>query len=133
MKNNVKNVAFVTTDFHTNWVNDARIKTWPEDGGPIDSGIKDFIAGGVADDLFGNEIDDVAGQKNSWPLVDGAYLLRKPPDGPGMECSNMITYGYVQLEASAKSLKVVLKDNKGKQMVNAGDKKPCGPWVLSAK
>jgi len=50
-----------------------------------------------------------------------------------MECSNMITYGYVQLEASAKSLKVVLKDNKGKQMVNAGDKKPCGPWVLSAK
>jgi alkaline phosphatase D len=133
LKSNVKNVAFVTTDFHSNWVNDARIKTWPEDGGPIDSGIKDFIAGGVADDLFGNEIDDVAGQDNTWPLVDSAYLLKKPPDGPGMECSNMVTYGYVQVEASAKSLKVVLKDNKGKQMVNAGDKKPCGPWVLSAK
>jgi alkaline phosphatase D len=133
LKNNVKNVAFVTTDFHTNWVNDARIKTWPEDGGPIASGIKDFIAGGVADDLFGNEIDDVAGRDNTWPLVDNAYLLKQPPDGPGMECSNMVTYGYVQVEASAKSLKVVLKDNKGKQMTNAGDKKPCGPWVIAAK
>ena len=133
LKSNVKNVAFVTTDFHTNWVNDARIKTWPENGGPIDSGIKEFIAGGVADDLFGNEIDGVAGKDNTWPIVDNGYLLQKPPNGPGMECSNMITYGYVQLEASAKSLKVVLKDNTGKQMVNAGDKKPCGPWVLSAK
>jgi alkaline phosphatase D len=133
LKNNVKNVAIVTTDFHTNWVNDARTKTYPEDGGPVPSGIKEFIAGGVADDLFGNEIDDVAGRENTWPLVDSAYLLKRPPDGPGMECSNMITYGYVQLEASAKSLKVVLKDNKGKQMTNAADKKPCGPWVLSAK
>jgi phosphodiesterase/alkaline phosphatase D-like protein len=133
LKNNVKNVAVVTTDFHTNWVNDARIKTWPEDGGPIPSGIKEFIAGGVADDLFGNEIDDVAGKDGTWPLVDGAYLLRQPPDGPGMECSNMVTYGYVQLEASAKSLKVVLKDNKGKQMTNAADNKPCGPWTLTAK
>src|SRR3954454_7327219 len=133
LKNNVKNVAFVTTDFHSNWVNDARIKTWPEDGGPVNSGIKDFIAGGVADDLFGNEIDDVAGQKNTWPLVDSAYLLKNPPDGPGMECSNMVTFGYAQVEASAKSLKLVLKDNKGQQMKNASDQKPCGPWVLAAK
>jgi hypothetical protein len=115
-------------------VNDARIKTWPEDGGPVNSGIKEFIAGGVADSLFGNEIDDIAGRPGTWPLVDSAYLLKQPPDGPGMECSNMVTYGYVQLEASAKSLKVVLKDNKGRQMTNAsGDKKPCGPWVISAK
>jgi phosphodiesterase/alkaline phosphatase D-like protein len=134
LKNTVKNVAIVTTDFHTNWVNDARIKTWPEDGGPVNSGIHEFIAGGVADDLFGNEIDDTAGRPGTWPLVDSAYLLKQPPDGPGMECSNMITYGYVQLEASAKSLKVVLKDNKGRRMTNAsGDKAPCGPWVISAK
>jgi hypothetical protein len=133
LKNNVKNVAIVTTDFHSNWVNDARIKTWPEDGGPVNSGIKEFIAGGVADSLFGNEIDDIAGRPGTWPLVDSAYLLKQPPDGPGMECSNMVTYGYVQLEASAKSLKVVLKDNKGKQMTNASDKKKCGPWTLSAK
>jgi hypothetical protein len=39
----------------------------------------------------------------------------------------------VQLEAGAKSLKVVLKDNKGKQMTNASDGKPCGPWAISAK
>jgi phosphodiesterase/alkaline phosphatase D-like protein len=134
LKDNVKNVAIVTTDFHTNWVNDARIKTYPEQGGPVNSGIKEFIAGGVADDLFGNELDDAAGRPGTWPLVDSAYLLKQPPDGPGMECSNMITFGYVQVEAGAKSLKVVLKDNKGRQMANAsGDKKPCGPWTISAK
>ncbi|HEX6712768.1 MAG TPA: alkaline phosphatase D family protein, partial [Thermoleophilaceae bacterium] len=46
LKNNVKNVAIVTTDFHSNWVVDARIKTWPEHGGPVPSGIKEFVAGG---------------------------------------------------------------------------------------
>lgn len=131
LKSNVKNVAVITTDFHANWVSDARIKTWPENGGPVNSGIKEFIAGGVSDDLFGNEIDAIAGQDNTWQLVDSAYLLKPPPDGPGMECSNMITYGYAQVEASATQLKVVLKDNKGRQMTNAsGDRKPCGPWVF---
>jgi phosphodiesterase/alkaline phosphatase D-like protein len=133
LKSNVKNVAVVTTDFHTNWVNDARIKTYPENGGPVPSGIKEFIAGGVADSLFGREIDGVTGQPDSWKLVDAAYLSRQPPDGPGMECSNMVTFGYAQLEASASSLKVVLKDNRGNHMTNAADSKPCGPWVLKAK
>ena len=44
LKNSVKNVAIVSTDFHSNWVNDARIKTWPEDGGPINSGVQEFIS-----------------------------------------------------------------------------------------
>jgi hypothetical protein len=114
-------------------VNDARIKTWPEDGGPVPSGIKEFVAGGVADQTFGEEIDAVTGQDGTWKVVDSAYMVRKPPDGLGMECSNMTTFGYVQLEASAKSLKVVLKDNRGKQMTNTTGGKPCGPWVLKAK
>src|SRR4051812_7551126 len=133
LKNNVKNVAILTTDFHSNWVNDARIKTWPEDGGPVPSGIKEFIAGGVADDLFGHEIDGVAGRPNTWPIVDGGYLLRQPPDGPGMECSNMVTFGYAQVEATASLLTVVLKDGNGQQVKNASDSKPCGPWVLAAR
>jgi phosphodiesterase/alkaline phosphatase D-like protein len=133
LKDSVKNVAVVTTDFHTNWVNDARIKTYPEDGGPLPSGVKEFVAGGVADQLFGHEIDGVTGQDGSWKLVDGAFLNRQPPDGPGMECSNMVTFGYAQLQASASSLKVVLKDNSGKQMSNAADGKRCGPWVLKAR
>jgi alkaline phosphatase D len=133
LKNSVKNVAIVTTDFHTNWVNDARIKTYPENGGPVPSGVKEFIAGGVADQLFGREIDAVTGQADSWKLVDGAFINKQPPDGPGMECSNMVTFGYAQLEANGSTLKVALKDNKGKQMTNAADGKPCGPWALSAR
>src|SRR4051794_837782 len=133
LKKSVKNVAVVTTDFHSNWVNDARIKTWPENGGPVNSGVKEFIAGGVADQLFGREVDAVVGKPNSWPIVDSAYLLQKPPNGPGMECSNMVTFGYAQLTATAKKLTVELKDNRGKQMKGATNKKPCGPWKLKAK
>jgi hypothetical protein len=101
LKSNVKNVAFITTDFHTNWVNDARIKTFPEDGGPIDSGVMEFIAGGVADHTFGAEIDAFTGSAGSWKLVDNIYLNKPPPDGPGMRCSNPVTYGYAQVQATA--------------------------------
>ena len=45
----------------------------------------------------------------------------------------MVTFGYAQVEASATSLKVILKDNKGQQIKNASDQKPCGPWALAAK
>jgi phosphodiesterase/alkaline phosphatase D-like protein len=133
LKNKVKNVAIVSTDFHTNWVNDARIKTFPEDGGPINSGIREFIAGGVADQLFGYEIDAFSGTPDSWKAIDGAFMMRPPPDGPGMECSNMITFGYVQVEASPNRLKVEMKDNTGRQIKNALDGKPCGPYIQTAR
>jgi alkaline phosphatase D len=133
LKSNVKNVVSVTTDFHTNWVNDARIKTYPEDGGPVESGIMEFVAGGVADHLFGHEIDAFTGSKDSWKLLESAFLMRPPPDGPGMQCSNMVTYGYVQVAASAKTLTVSMKDNQGKQISNAQDGKPCGPYRLVAR
>jgi phosphodiesterase/alkaline phosphatase D-like protein len=133
LKASVKNVAFVTTDFHSNWVNDARIKTFPEDGGPIDSGVMEFVAGGVADQTFGKEIDAFTKSPDSWKLIDNLYMDKPPPDGPGMQCSNMVTYGYAQLQATAAKLTVTLKDNKGKQMTNSQDGKPCGPFVLKAK
>ena len=133
LKANVKNVAIVTTDFHSNWVNDARIKTWPENGGPVNSGINEFITGGVADSLFGQEIDDVAGKPGTWKLADGAFFTQPPPNGPGMRCSNMVTYGYAQVAATSKTLTVELKDNRGKQMTNASNGTPCGPYVMKAK
>ena len=133
LKANVKNVAFLTTDFHANWVNDARIKTFPEDGGPIDSGVMEFVAGGVADRTFGKEIDAFTGSADSWKLIDNLYLKKPPPDGPGMLCSNMVSYGYAQVEATATKLTVSMKDNKGKPIVDAETSKPCGPYVLSAK
>jgi alkaline phosphatase D len=133
LKANVKNVAFMTTDFHANWVNDARIKTFPEDGGPIDSGVTEFLAGGVADQTFGKEIDAFTGSTDSWKLIDNLYMEKAPPDGPGMQCSNMVTYGYAQVQATASTLTVTMKDNTGKTIANAMDGKPCGPFVLAAK
>jgi phosphodiesterase/alkaline phosphatase D-like protein len=134
LKHNVKNVAFLTTDFHTNWVNDARIHTFPEDGGPMNSGIMDFIAGGVSDDLFGKEVDAFTHQTDSWKVLDPGFFLRQPPNGPGMQCSNMIKFGYLEVTAAAKKLTVTMKDNAGKQItMPSSNNKPCGPYVLGAK
>ena len=133
LKNNVKNVAFLSTDFHTNWANDARIHTFPEDGGLVDSGIMDFITGGVSDDLFGREIDAYVGKPDSYKLIEGGFVLPQPPDGLGMQCSNMVSYGYLEVSASAKTLKVAMKDNAGKEIQQPSDNKVCGPFVLNAK
>jgi phosphodiesterase/alkaline phosphatase D-like protein len=133
LRDNVKNVAFMTTDFHTNWVSDARLSTFPEDGGEVKSGIMDFIAGGVSDHLFGAEIDEFAQRADSYKALDGAFMRNAPPNGVGFQCSNMVTFGYLQVTAKAGTLKVELKDNQGKQISNSNDGSACGPYVLNAK
>jgi phosphodiesterase/alkaline phosphatase D-like protein len=134
LKRNVKNVAFLTTDFHTNWVNDARIHTFPEDGGLVNSGIMDFIAGGVSDDLFGKEVDAFTGSTDSWKLIDNAFILNKPPSGVGMQCSNMVKFGYLEVTAAAKKLTIDMTGNDGKRItMPSRANAPCGPYVLKAK
>jgi len=39
----------------------------------------------------------------------------------------------VQLEAGTGSVPFVPKDSRGKQVVNAADKKPGGRWLLEAR
>jgi phosphodiesterase/alkaline phosphatase D-like protein len=133
LKANVKNVAFMTTDFHTNWAGDARIHTFPEEGGLLNSGISDFIAGGVSDQPFGREIDAFTGRADSYKLLDGGFVLNAPPNGLGMQCSNMVTFGYLQVTAAARKLTVAMKDSNGKEITQTADNKVCGPFVLNAK
>lgn len=133
LRDNVKNVAFMSTDFHSNWVTDARITTFPEEGGEQKSGIMDFMAGGVADHLLGDEIDEFAQRPDSYKALDGAFFRNAPPNGTGFQCSNLVKYGYLQVTASSTTLKVDMKDNAGKQMTNDNDGTACGPYVLTAK
>lgn len=133
LRDNVKNVAFMSTDFHANWVTDARITTFPEEGGEQKSGIMDFMAGGVADHLLGSEIDAFAGRKDAYKAIDGAFFRNAPPNGTGFQCSNLVKYGYLQVTATSSTLKVETKDNAGKPMTNDNDGSACGPYVLAAK
>jgi hypothetical protein len=126
-------MAFMTMDFHSNWVSDARLTTFPEEGGEQKSGILDFVAGGVADSLWADEIDFFTGRKDSYKALDGAFWRNAPPNGTGFQCSNPKKYGYLQVTASPKTLKVELKDNDGKQIANDNDGTKCGPYVVNAK
>jgi phosphodiesterase/alkaline phosphatase D-like protein len=134
LKANVKNVAFFSTDFHANWVNDARLASFPEEGGPTDTGIMDFVAGGVADNKFSNEIDDFTKSKGSYRLFEDLFFKKPSPDGPGMQCVSTNVYGYAQVEATATQLTVTLKDIDGKTVKEEGDNpRTCGPYVIKAK
>lgn len=130
---NVKNVAFLTTDFHANWVSDARFKTWPEEGGPVDSGIMDFVGGGVADGTFGYEIDDFTNNEGTRNAASALFYGKQPPDGPGYQCSNINAFGYMQVSASAKELVVQMKTVDGKTVTDDTSGAVCGPYKLAAK
>ncbi|MEA2426781.1 MAG: alkaline phosphatase, partial [Thermoleophilaceae bacterium] len=68
LKTNVKNVVFLTTDTHANLYGDARFSTFPEEGGPVDSGINEMVTGPVATMTFAKEIDNAAGKQGSGDL-----------------------------------------------------------------
>lgn len=136
LKQNVKNVVFFSTDMHSNWVNDARITTFPEEGGTEDSGITDFVSGGVATHLFGEEIDEFIGQPGCqcYRVLEDGFFKPEPPNGTGMRCTNMAKYSYDQVTVTSRTLTVRKKDADGKTVVENGDNpRTCGPYTLTAK
>jgi alkaline phosphatase D len=122
LRDNVKNVIFLTTDVHATMINDARLKTL-ESGGPQNSGITDVTVGPVATANFGREIDEVTGQPNSYQLVDSAFLTPPPPDGVGMRCSVLDQFSYGQVKVTSTQLTITPKDINGTPQSDNGQ--PC--------
>jgi alkaline phosphatase D len=118
LRDNVKNVIFLTTDVHATMVNDARLKTL-ESGGPVNSGIFDVTVGPVATANFGREIDDVTGQQGSYQLVDSAFLTPPPPDGVGQRCSILDKFSYGQVRVTSTELTVTPKNIDGTPQTDA--------------
>ena len=121
LKANVKNVVFLSTDFHANWVNEANVRTFPEEGGLEGSGIWDFVSAGVATHLFADEVDELTGNQGSYRLLEEGFLKQAPPNGTGMKCANGNRFSYAQVTVRAKSVTVTLKDVDGKTIVEEGD------------
>ena len=128
LKDNVKNVVFLTTDIHANLVNDARLKTL-EDGGPVNSGILEVASGPSGTDTFADDINDATGNPNAANLANQFFLRRPPPDGPGIRCSNLDVFSYGQVKVTSKKLTIALKDANGRT-VKDPDGKNCGPYVV---
>jgi alkaline phosphatase D len=122
LRDNVKNVVFLTTDVHATLINDARLKTL-ESGGPVNSGIMDVTVGPVATANFGIEIDQTTGQQDSYKLVDGAFLTPPPPGGVGMRCSVLDQFSYGQVRATSTALTITPKDINGQVQTDNGQ--PC--------
>ena len=122
LRQNVKNVMFLTTDVHATLVNDARFQTL-EAGGAQDSGILDFTVGSAATANFKLEIDDVTGP-GSGDLVKAGFLDVPPPNGPGMRCSVIDQFSYGQVKVTRNRLTVTPKGIDGRPLAD------CPPLVL---
>jgi phosphodiesterase/alkaline phosphatase D-like protein len=132
LKDNVKNVVFLTTDTHGNLYNDARFSTFPEEGGTVDSGINELVTGPIATMTFAKEIDGAANRQGAGDLVTAGFFKQPPPNGPGMQCAATDVYSYTEVKVTGKAVTLTPKDLNGKP-VKQKDATACGPFTIAAK
>jgi phosphodiesterase/alkaline phosphatase D-like protein len=134
LKDNVKNVVFLTTDTHANMYNDARLSTFPEEGGPVNSGINEMVTGPVATMTFTKEINNAAGRNDAGDLVTSAFFKPPPPDGVGMQCAATDVYSYTEVKVTSTAITLTPKDLNGNPVKEKGTGTPrCGPFTIAAK
>jgi phosphodiesterase/alkaline phosphatase D-like protein len=127
---NVRNVVFLTTDTHANFVNEVRYKTL---GGPPEgTGIWEVVTGPVATNTFAKEIDGFLGTPGAGTAIGALFFKPPPPNGMGMRCAALDTYSYSQVTVTARTLTVAMKDAKGRPVQDATGVE-CKPLVLSAR
>jgi phosphodiesterase/alkaline phosphatase D-like protein len=127
---NVKNVVFLTTDTHANFVNEVRYSTLG--GPPESSGIWEVVTGPVATNTFAREIDGFLGTPGAGTAIGALFFKPPPPNGMGMRCAALDTYSYSQVTVTASKLTVAMKDAKGRPVQEATGAE-CAPLVLTAR
>jgi phosphodiesterase/alkaline phosphatase D-like protein len=131
LHDNVKNVVFITTDTHANFVNDVRFQTLEPDG-PVDSGITEVVTGPVATRPFAKEIDNILGTNGAGILISGLFFKPAPPRGVGMRCVAPEVYSYAEVSVSAWTLTITPKDTAGRIVTDITGQ-PCTPIVIQAR
>ena len=127
---NVRNVVFLTTDTHANFVNEVRYSTLG--GVPEGSGIWEVVTGPVATNTFAKEIDGFLGTPGAGTAIGALFFKPPPPNGMGMRCAALDTYSYSQVMVTARTLTVAMKDAKGRPVQEATGVE-CEPLVLTAR
>jgi alkaline phosphatase D len=111
--------------------NDVRLKTL-EDGGPVNSGILEVTSGPSGTDSFKDDINDDTGNPQVGDLANTFFLRQQPPNGPGIQCSNLDVFSYGQVTVTSRKLTIQLKDAGGRTVTDP-DGKPCGPYVVTRR
>ncbi|HEX4747371.1 MAG TPA: alkaline phosphatase D family protein [Gaiellaceae bacterium] len=130
LRDNVKNVVFLTTDTHANLVNEIRSRTLS--GAPESYGIWEVVTGPVATNTFAREIDGFLGQMGAGTAIGALFFKPAPPNGMGMRCAALDTYSYAQVTVTARRFTVALKDDKGGPVREATGA-VCAPLTLIAR
>jgi phosphodiesterase/alkaline phosphatase D-like protein len=135
LRDNTKNVVFLTTDVHASMVNDVRFETLGP-GGPQNSGITEVITGPIATAPYALEISDAVGNPAAGSLTQSLFLKPQPPNGVGMQCASTDQDSYAQVEVSRNELTVDLLDSSDQPVRDTGDSDnaaaapPCAPVVI---
>jgi len=127
---NVKNVVFLTTDTHANFVNEVRYQTLG--GPPESSGIWEAVTGPVATNTFAKEIDGFLGTPGAGTAIGALFFKPPPPNGMGMRCAALDVYSYAQVTVTSHTLTVALRDARGRPVQEATGA-ACAPLVLQAR
>lgn len=131
MLSGVRNVVFLTTDTHANFVGDVRLRTL-EPPGPLDTGMLEVITGPVATNTFSREIDSVLGTTGTGSVLNALFFKPAPPRGIGMRCAASDVYSYAQVRVTSTELTITLKDTNGRVVTELGGA-PCGPFTIRAQ
>ncbi|MBA2332445.1 MAG: alkaline phosphatase D family protein [Actinobacteria bacterium] len=128
---NVRNVVFLSTDTHANFVNEVRLRTL-EAGGPVGTGIFEVVTGPVATKTQDVEVDETLGRVGFGSAIVNIFYKPAPPRGVGMRCAAANVYSYAEVRVSGANLTVTPKDLNGK-LVREESGAPCGPFVFGAR
>jgi phosphodiesterase/alkaline phosphatase D-like protein len=122
----VRNVLFLTTDFHANLVNRIRLNTFPDHGASVDTGMVDIVTGPVALKTMAVDTDLKTGRPGASEIMRRFFKAPRPA-GLGMSCAALNTYSYAEVTATSAAVRVTLKDAAGRPVTET----PSGPTCPS--
>ena len=131
LRDNVRNVVFLTTDTHANFVNEVRLRTLAP-GGPVGTGMWEVVTGPVATNTQNKEVDDTLGRPGMGSAIVALFYKPAPPRGVGMACASGNVYSYASVRVTGATLTVTPRDSAGK-LVREETGVPCGPFVFRAR
>lgn len=132
LRTRVRNVVFLTTDFHANMINNVRLGTFPEEGTSIDTGIVDFVTGPVALKTFAVDTDLKTGVPGASEAIR-QFLKAPRPAGLAMRCAALDAYSYAQVQVTSSALTVALRDAQGRPVMETPSGPSCPPVTIARR
>lgn len=128
---NVKNVLFLATDTHANFVNEVRLSTFGA-GGPVGTGIWEVVTGPVATNTQNKEVDQTLGRPGMGSAITALFYKPAPPRGVGMACASADVYSYAEVKVTGAAITVTPKDAAGR-LVHEETGGACGPFTFKTR